>query len=422
MGSVSESYVNTPVPGADQYYPLNDPPIGTPLSKSLYPQNAKIPLLFQPLTLRGVTFKNRIWASPMCQYSSDNGHATDWHLVHIGAFATRGIGAICLEATSVTPEGRISPEDAGLWTDSQIEPLKRIVNFCHAHGTTVGVQLAHAGRKASTLAPWVHSGASMAAPAPRRYADNADNGWLDDVVAPSKITFSKGYPVPKEMSKEDLDSVVKAFVAATERCKQIGFDFIELHGAHGYLMHEFVSPLSNTRSDEYGGSLTNRLRYPNQIIASVRKAWDKPLFVRISATDWAEFPEKGEDGEWKQWGLEQSKAWVEDMKKLGVDLVDCSTGGNWDKQKIPYIPGYQVPFAEALKKAHPDMPVSAVGLITEPAQAESILQDGKADTVFLGRELLVNPHFALRAAAALGVAVKPANQYERAWTSVLARK
>ncbi|KAI0697546.1 FMN-linked oxidoreductase [Cytidiella melzeri] len=423
MGSISEPFVNSAVPGADQYYPLNDPAIGTPLPESVYPQNAKIPLLFQPLTLRGVTFKNRIWASPMCQYSSDNGHATDWHLVHIGGLATRGVGAICMEASAVVPEGRISPEDAGLWTDSQIEPLKRIVNFCHAHGTPIGIQLAHAGRKASTYAPWVHLGATKARRATKWYADANENGWLHDVVSPSNVPFADDYPLPKEMTKEDLDRVEQAFVAATERCKKIGFDFIEIHNAHGYLLHGFVSPLSNIRSDAYGGSLENRLRYPLRIIDSVRKAWaDKPLFVRLSATDWAEFPEQDSDGQWKQWGIEQSKIFVGELKKLGVDLVDCSTGGNYVKQSIPLSPGYQVPFAAALKEAHPDIPIGSVGLITEPKQAESYLQEGKADVVFLARELLRNPHFALTAAAELGVAIKPANQYERAWMNVLTPK
>ncbi|GJE85837.1 NADH:flavin oxidoreductase/NADH oxidase [Phanerochaete sordida] len=417
-----EPFINKPVPGADQYYPLNDPAIGTPLPIKAYPQNAKVPLLFQPLTIRGITFKNRIWVSPMCQYSSDNGHATDWHLVHLGGYATRGVGAICVEASSVTPEGRISPEDSGIWDDSHIPGFKRIVDFSHAHGTLIGIQLGHAGRKASTLAPSVHTNAAKTRRAPKRTADIEDNGWPGDVVGPSAISFAEGYPDPKAMQAEDFVRIEEAFVAAVERCKKIGFDFIELHAAHGYLLHEFVSPLSNNRTDEYGGSLENRLRYPLRIIERVRKAWDKPLFVRISATDWAEGPEKGDNGEWRYWGLEQSKVYVGEMKKLDVDLVDCSTGGNWDKQDIPLVPGYQVPFAEGLKKAHPDIPVTAVGLITDPKQAEEILQSGKADAIFLARELLRNPHWAMYAAQELGVAIKPSNQYERAWMSVLTAK
>ncbi|KAI0094297.1 FMN-linked oxidoreductase [Irpex rosettiformis] len=422
MGSISGQFTNTPVPGADKYYPLNDPLIGTPLPENAYPQNAKIPLLFKPLTLRGHTFKNRIWVSPMCQYSSDNGHATDWHLVHIGGFATRGVGAICMEATAVTPEGRISPQDAGLWTDSQIDPLKRIVNFVHAQGASIGVQLSHAGRKASTYAPWVHLPASKARRATQWTAEENEDGWPDDVIAPSNIAYADGYPLPKEMSKEDLQRVEEAFVAAADRAKKTGFDFLEIHAAHGYLLHNFVSPVSNTRSDIYGGSLDNRLRYPLKIVGRVRKAWaDKPLFVRISATEWAEFPEH-EHGEWKQWGIKQSKIYVGELKKLGVDLVDCSTGGNWSKQKIPLSPGYQVPFAAELKKTHPDIPIASVGLITEPKQAESYLQEGKADAVFLARELIRDPNFALRAAAELEVAIKPADQYERAWMHVLTPK
>ncbi|THH02578.1 hypothetical protein EW026_g322 [Hermanssonia centrifuga] len=224
------------------------------------------------------------------------------------------------------------------------------------------------------------------------------------------------------MAEEDLIRVEDAFLAAVERCKKIGFDFIDIHGAHGYLLHEFVSPLSNTRTDQYGGSLENRIRYPLRITSSIRKAWQKPLFYRLSATDWAEGPEKDENGEWRQWGLEQSKILVGEIEKLGVDLVDVSTGGNWEKQSIPIGPGYQVPFAEALKKAHPKLVYSAVGLITSPKQAESYLQDGKTDVIFIAREFLRNPHWAMYAAQELGVAIKPANEYERAWMDVLAPK
>ncbi|EKM51565.1 uncharacterized protein PHACADRAFT_62200, partial [Phanerochaete carnosa HHB-10118-sp] len=307
-------FINKPVPGADQYYPLNDPPIGTALPVVTYPQNAKIPILFQPLTLRGVTFKNRIFVSPMCQYSSDNGHATDWHLVHLGGFATRGVGAICVEASAVLPEARISPEDSvtfqGIWDDSHIPGLKRIVDFCHAQGTRIGIQLSHAGRKASTYPPFVHLNAAKTRRATKWFADKEENGWPNDVFAPSEVPFADDHPKPKAMLTEDLIRVEEAFLAAVERAKKAGFDFIELHGAHGYLLHEFVSPLSNIRTDTYGGSLENRLRYPLQLIERVRKAWDKPLFVRISATEWGEGSEKGQNGEWRYWGLEQSKIYV----------------------------------------------------------------------------------------------------------------
>ncbi|KAI0830479.1 FMN-linked oxidoreductase [Trametes gibbosa] len=415
------SYINKPVPGADQFFPLNEPSIGTAYPKDLYPQNAELPKLFEPLTIRDVTFKNRVFVSPMCQYSSDNGHATDWHFVHIGGLATRGVGAICMEATAVVPEGRISPQDAGLWEDSQMAPLKRIVNFAHAHGTKIGVQLAHAGRKASTHAPWVRFDIARAWKAPTAVAGSDEGGWPDDVYAPSAIPYSNEYPKPKAMSVDNIAHLADAFVKATERAKEVGFDFIELHFAHGYLQHSFVSPLSNDRTDQYGGSLENRLRSPLEVAEKVRAAWDKPLFVRISATDWAEGPEQDPStGEWKQWGIEQSKIYVGELKKLGVDLIDCSSAGNWEKQKITIGPGYQVPFAEALKKAHPDIPIASVGMITDPEQAESYLRDGKADAVFLARELIRNPHWVLYAAQKLGVAVKAANQYERGWGEMLA--
>ncbi|KAI0082093.1 FMN-linked oxidoreductase [Panus rudis PR-1116 ss-1] len=414
--------INKGVPGAYQYFPLNDPPIATPLSSTKFPQNAQIPKLFEPLTIRGVTFKNRIFVSPMCQYSSDYGHATDWHFVHIGGFATRGVGAICMEATSVVPEGRISPQDAGLWTDSQKEPLKRIVQFAHAHQTIIGIQLSHAGRKASTIAPWEHSGLTEEKQRDTWIATEEEDGWPDNVYSASDIPFSDTYPKPKAMTEEDLQYVEEAFVKAIERCKDIGFDFIELHAAHGYLLHQFVSPLSNHRTDSYGGSLENRIRWPLRVIKSCRDAWDKPLFVRISATDWAEGPEKGEDGEWKQWGIEQSKVYVGEMHKLGVDLVDTSTGGLWAQQKITLGPGYQVPFAEAIKKTHPDILVGAVGLITNPEDAESYIRDGKADVVFLARELIRNPHWTMLAAQELGIAIKPANQYERGFSRMLTAK
>ncbi|KAJ7269332.1 NADH:flavin oxidoreductase 2 [Mycena haematopus] len=405
--------INTGVPGAREYYPLNDPAIGTHLA-------GEQPELFKPLEIKGVTFKNRIFVSPMCQYSSSDGHATDWHLVHIGGYATRGAGSICVEATSVVPEGRISPEDAGLWQDSQIAPLKRIVDFCHSQGTKIGIQLGHAGRKASTYAPWIKEktghGTSWV-------AKEDEHGWPDKVYAPSAIPWSQQYPDPKAMTEQDLQYVEDAFVAAVERCKQIGFDFIELHAAHGYLMHEFVSPLSNTRTDQYGGSFENRTRFPTRVLQRMREEWpDKPLFVRISAVDWAEGPEKAADGTWAQWGIEQSILWVGEMLRLGVvDLVDCSSGGNWAQQHIgprvdgEIVPGYQVPFAEAIKKAHPSVIVGAVGAISDPIVAESYLKDGKADVISMARELIRDPHWVLRAARTLGCTVKAANQYERGW-------
>ncbi|KAI9463810.1 NADH:flavin oxidoreductase 2 [Russula earlei] len=416
--------INQPVPGVKEFYPLNEPSIGTPLSSDTFPRNNTLPALFKPLTIRGLTIPNRIFVSPMCQYSSDDGHATDWHLVHIGGFATRGAGGIILEATAVVPEGRISPEDAGLWTDSQIAPLKRIVDFAHTQAAKVGVQLAHAGRKASTLATWVRASADRTHRANRSIAFDNENGWPDNVYGPANVPWSKGYPTPKEMTESDLQHVENAFVAATVRSALAGFDFIEIHGAHGYLLHSFLSPLTNTRKDAYGGqSFENRTRFVLRVVKAVRAAWgERPLFVRLSATDWAEGPEKDpDDGRWLQWGVEQTILLAGELKDLGVDLIDVSSGGNWAAQKIPVTRGYQVPFAEAVKRTHPDIAVGAVGMITTPRQANDVVAEGKADIVLLAREFLRDPHFVLRAASELGVAVKPAAQYELAWPSVLAR-
>ncbi|KAH7097898.1 NADH:flavin oxidoreductase/NADH oxidase [Auriculariales sp. MPI-PUGE-AT-0066] len=417
----SHAYVNTRVPDADQYYPLNEPAIGAPYPASLMPQNATVPKLFQPLTLRGVEFKNRIWVSPMCQYSSDNGHATDWHLVSLGSYAIGGAGAIIIEATAVVPEGRISPEDAGLWTDTQIAPLQRIVKFAHAQGAKIGIQLAHAGRKASTYAPWVSSGPGRPRPSGQT-AGNDENGWPDAVDGPSAIPYSSHYPHPRELSLEGIQRVKSAFRAAIARCKTIGFDFIEIHSAHGYLLHEFMSPLSNNRTDSYGGSLENRTRLTLEVAKEARELWDGPLFVRISAEDVTNGapPEKdASSGEWKSWGIEQSK-WITDkFEELGVDLVDITSGGNWNKSKFTLVEGYQVPLARAVKQNSKSIAVATVGMITQPKFAESVLQDGSADVVLLAREFLRRPNWPLYAANELGVAVHPANQHERAWPKLM---
>ncbi|KAG8696108.1 hypothetical protein FRC09_008728 [Ceratobasidium sp. 395] len=416
-------FKNVPAPGVEEYYPLNEPSVGTPYSKEEYPQNKAIPKLFQPITVRDVTFKNRIWVSPMCQYSAVDGHMTDWHLVHLGGFALRGAGSIMLEATAVTPNGRITPECPGIWSDSHIAPMKRIVDFVHGQGAVVGIQLAHAGRKASTLAPWVQNRRTEAGGvgSESSVARDEEGGWVDNVVGPSDIPFSETYPQPRALTEQEIDALVQSYVDAVERCKQIGFDFIEIHGAHGYLLHSFYSPLSNNRSDAYGGSLENRLRLPLRVAQAVRDAWgtSKPLFFRLSATDWAEGPEKGEDGEWKSWGIEQTVELAKALKNIGVDVIDTSSGGNWVQQKIPVKPGYQVPFAERVKKEVPDVVVGSVGLITSPQQAEKILQDGQADVVLLARELLRHADFPIYAAQELGVVVKPTNQYERAWTRMM---
>ncbi|KAG8967013.1 hypothetical protein FRC03_010860 [Tulasnella sp. 419] len=409
--------INKGVEGVEGYFPLNEPKIGTPLPNQKNP----IPKLFTPLKIRKVEFKNRIFVSPMCQYSAKDGALTDWHFVHLGSFATRGVGAIVVEATSVVPEGRLSPEDSGIWSDDHIDPLKRIVNFAHSQGVHIGIQLAHGGRKSSGYAPWAEFDpfGQHRPEVTKAFASREENGWPDEVYAPSEIPFSDLYAIPKPYTVDQIKDLQQKYVEAIERCKKIGFDFIELHYAHGYLAHEFLSPLSNNRTDEYGGSLENRLRFPLETAAIARKAWgeDAPLFVRISATDWAEGPERSESGDWRSWGIEQSRILSNKLKDIGVDLIDVSSGGNWVTQKIAVGPMYQVPFAEAIHKD--GNTTGAVGLITTPQQAESILQEDKADVIFLARELLRNADWALDAAQALGIAVKPANQYERAWTRMI---
>ncbi|EIM80496.1 NADH:flavin oxidoreductase 2 [Stereum hirsutum FP-91666 SS1] len=402
--------INKAVPGAKEFYPLNEPGVGATL-----PSSQNIPPLFQPLTIRDVTFHNRVFVSPMCQYSSVEGDATDWHFVHYGGFATRGVGAICMEATAVVPEGRISPEDAGLWADSQIAPLKRIVDFAHSQGTKIGVQLAHAGRKSSTLAPWAYYQALRDQKPVSWAASEDERGWPDKVFGPSELSYAQEYHTPHAMTEDDMIYVEDAFVAAVKRCEEVGFDFIELHGAHGYLLNQFVSPLSNVRTDSYGGSLENRMRWPLRVVERCREAWgQKPLFYRIGATDWAEGLEKAEDGTWIQWGIEQTKVLVGELQKLGVDFVDVSTGGNWAAQNIPVGPNYQVPFAAEIKKEYPNMPIGAVGLIETSSQANAIVEANEADVVSLARAFIRNPHWAMQAAHDLGVAVKRA-QYEAGW-------
>lgn len=357
--------------------------------------------LFAPLTLRGTTFRNRVWLAPMCQYSATDGVPDDWHLVHLGARAAGGYGLLLTEATAVVPEGRITPQDTGLWNEEQVEAWERITRFVHERGAAIGVQLAHAGRKASTYRPWAPEQGTV---------PEADGGWL--TLGPSAVAFP-GYDAPSEMTQDDLAGVVEAFRAATERSLRAGFDVVEVHAAHGYLLHEFLSPLSNHRTDAYGGSLENRARLLREVVVAVRDEWpdDRPLLVRVSATDWLDDGLTTKD-------VAQVAA---DLADLGVDLVDVSTGGN-APASIPVGPGYQVPHARTVREVS-GLPVSAVGLITSPAQAEGLLVDGAADAVMLGREGLRDPMWPLRAAAELGVApARPADgvsapwqpQYERA--------
>jgi len=350
-------------------------------------------VLFSPLRLRGLELRNRIAVSPMCQYSSQDGLPNDWHLVHLGSRAVGGAGLVVAEATAVAPEGRISPGDTGIWTDAQAQAWARIARFVKEQGAAAGVQLAHAGRKASTDLPWRGG---------RAVPEDA-GGWSP--VAPSDLAFADGFPVPRALSVAEIRGVVDAFAAAARHALAAGFDCIELHMAHGYLVHQFLSPLSNHRHDAYGGPLENRMRLALEVARAVRAAWpeERPLLVRISASDWAE----------GGWDLEQSVALCRGLAEAGVDLVDCSSGGSVPHAKIQLGPGYQVPFAEAMRR-RAGVATGAVGLITEPAQAEAIVAGGKADVVFFARAMLRDPYWPLHAAQALGAAGPWPVQYHRA--------
>lgn len=350
--------------------------------------------LFAPLTLRGVTLRNRIAVSPMCQYSSVDGFATDWHLVHLGSRAVGGAGLAMVEAAAVEADGRITPDDLGIWQDAHEEQLARIAAFIKAQGAAAGIQLAHAGRKASARSPW-KGGAAIPV---------AEGGW--QTVAPSAIPFRLGDGVPAELSLDGIERVVASFAAAARRALRAGFNVLELHAAHGYLAHEFLSPLSNTRSDAYGGSFTNRIRFVLEMVQAVRAVWpdDLPLLVRISASDWAA----------GGWNIDDSVALAQKLAPLGVDLIDCSSGGAVQHQKIELKPGYQVPFAQRIRE-QAGVKTGAVGLITEAEQADRIIREGQADLVLLAREMLRDPYWPLHAARALGHTPAPPPQYARAF-------
>lgn len=349
--------------------------------------------LFSPLKIRGVELKNRIAVSPMCMYSSEDGFASDWHLVHLGSRAVGGAGLIICEATAVSPEGRITPSDLGIWKEEHVEGLRRITSFIAAQGTVPGIQLAHAGRKASHSSPWTGG----------KVVPAEEGGW--QTVAPSAVPFAEGEPSPEALDKAGIEKVLTDFKAAAGRALKAGFKVAEIHAAHGYLIQEFLSPLSNKRTDEYGGSFENRMRLLQEVVQQVRSEWpdEYPLFVRISATDWAE----------GGWTADDSVALAAALKDKGVDLIDCSSGGNVAKAKIPVEPGYQVPFSEQIRR-ETGMPTGAVGLITEPKLAEAIILSGKADLVLLGREELRDPYFPLRAAQVLEAEVEWPLQYQRA--------
>lgn len=353
-----------------------------------------MPHLFDPFTIRSLTFPNRLFVSPMCEYSSEDGFANDWHLVHLGSRAVGGAGLVLTEATAVTPEGRISPQDLGIWRDDHVDFLSRIVRFIHGQGSVAGMQLAHAGRKASTYRPWSGSGAIAV----------ADGGW-SEVLAPSAVPFADNYPRPQALTVDGIARVTAAFAEAARRALAAGVRVIEIHAAHGYLLHEFLSPLSNQRADHYGGSFDNRTRFVREVVTAVRRVWPEhlPVFVRISATDWLE----------GGWDIEQSVELARQLKTLGVDFIDCSSGGNAARAPIPVGPGYQAPFAERIRREAAVL-TGAVGLITEPSQAEQIVSSGQADAVLLARELLRDPYFPLRAAHALGQEIAWPAQYLRA--------
>ncbi len=350
-------------------------------------------LLFEPLKIRSIKLKNRITVSPMCEYSSIDGFANDWHLVHLGSRAVGGAALIFTEATAVSPEGRITPDDLGIWKDDHIEFLQRITKFLYDHGAVAGIQLAHAGRKASHLSPW-KSG---------RPLEKNEGAW--ETFAPSAVPYKDGQPLPKAMTKDDIKKVVHDFEEGATRAVKAGFKIIEIHAAHGYLINEFLSPISNKRTDEYGGSFDNRIRLLVELVEAVRKiiTYDLPLFVRISASDWV-------DGGWT---IEDSIQLSKVLKEKSVDLIDCSSGGNSPHQVIPVKPMYQVPFSNAIKK-ETGILTGAVGLITNANEAEEILKEGKADIIILARQFLRDPYFPLHAAKELEADINWPVQYERA--------
>ena len=356
-----------------------------------------MPHIFDPFNLRGVTIRNRVGMPPMCQYSARDGFANDWHQVHYGSHAVGGAGLIIVEATAVEPRGRITPNDLGLWDDAQIEPLARIVRFLKEQGAVPGIQLGHAGRKASTHRPW-------GAPASGPLLAEDPYGW--QTVGPSPLPFSPGYPAPHQLGVEEIHMIQAAFTAAARRALAAGFEFVEIHGAHGYLLHSFYSPLSNQRSDAYGGSFENRTRFLLETTAQVRQVWPEhlPLAVRLSCTDWVDHG----------WNLADSVLLAGSLKDAGVDLVDCSSGGNIATPPGVTGPGYQVPFAETIRR-EVGIATAAVGLITTPQQAEEIIQAEKADLVLVGRASLRNPYWPLQAAQELKQAIPAPGQYLRAF-------
>ncbi len=367
------------------------------------------PPLLTPLTIRGVTIRNRIGVSPMCMYSSVDGHATDWHLVHLGARAAGGSGLIIAEATAVEARGRITPGDAGLWADSQIEPLRRVVAFQKQHGATPAIQLAHAGRKAGCPRPWD----TMPDGRPRGTLKPSEGGW--EPVAPSAVGWSEAYATPRELTREEIRGLVKAWADAAARADAAGYDVVEVHGAHGYLLHEFHSPVTNRRTDEYGGSFANRTRLTREVVQAIRRVWPdrKPLLVRLSCTDWLEPGLLGAKEPAESWTLDEAVALSRELKGLGVDLIDCSSGGIRVDVQYPSSGMYQLPFATRIRREAGIM-TAAVGNIRDAHDANAIVERAEADIVLLAREILRNPHWPVHAAAVLGAekALRYPSQYD----------
>lgn len=349
--------------------------------------------LFSPLKLREIVFRNRIFVSPMCQYSAVEGVPNDWHMVHLGSRAVGGAALVMAEATAVSPEGRISPDDTGLWDHQQMDAFAKIVRFIIKEGAVPGIQLGHAGRKGSTSSPW--KGGKLLGP--------DQGGW--EVTGPSAIAYSPDYAMPRALTIKEIDTLVQKFKESTIRAVRAGFQVIEIHMAHGYLMHEFLSPFSNLREDEYGGSLEGRMKFPLRVAAAVREAFPAryPVIVRISATDWVE----------GGWDLEQSIVFCRELQKIGIDMIDCSSGGLVAHAKVPVAPGYQVLFAASIKK-EVGIATTAVGMITKAQQASDILESGEADAIFLGREMLRDPYWPLHVAREYGIEIPWPNQYLRA--------
>ncbi|KAI5124057.1 hypothetical protein M0805_003885 [Coniferiporia weirii] len=400
------SIANARAPGIPYYTPAQVPPAGTALKTQ--PDEKSIPKIFRPIKIRGVEFHNRIFVPPLCQYSAENGRLTAWHMAHLGGIFMRGPGLTFIEATAVTANGRITPEDSGLWSDDQIKPLRELADFAHSQGTKIGIQLAHAGRKTSSVAPWLHRGTVAAV---------EHGGWPDDAWAPSAIQYNDSFPVPKELTKEGIAEVVHAFAEAAKRAVKAGIDVIEFHGAHGYLIHSFLSPVTNKRTDEYGGPFENRIRFLLEIIAATRAVIpsDMPLFLRVSATDWLEESLPNEPS----WTLEETIRLAGLLTENGVDLLDVSSAGLHPAQRIvagtvAYF-AYQAHFSEAIKKAHgldtaSKLLLGAVGELNTGPIAEEVLDRDMADVVFVGRQFQKDPATVLTFAEQLGVRIKIANQ------------